>query len=121
MTRGGAAEPLDWSVDVLNLPSSDTGAVGIISISTERWREEPHVTWFPDRAWTGEPRLVVTLDAAPRITNRLLPQDQARRAELDVVAWVTANRDALLRFWHDGLSWTWAEVRVFIDGLRKLP
>ena len=46
------------------------------------------------------------------------PQDEAGH---EVTAGATRNREALLRFWEEGLSWTRDEVNTFIDGLAKLP
>jgi hypothetical protein len=38
-----------------------------------------------------------------------------------VIEWVRLNREDILRFWSDGDGWTFDEVNVFVDGLRKVP
>lgn len=42
-------------------------------------------------------------------------------ASAEVLAPVEANRTALRRFRHEGLSWDRDEVNSYLDGLQRLP
>lgn len=115
------ADPLDELFDMVNLPRKDTGVEGTIYISTAQGQHGPRIKWFPQRPSREAPCLTVTLDAEPRVLNHGLQARVAAAATPIVRSWVEANREALLRFWNDGLSWTRDEVDAFVDGLNKLP
>lgn len=117
----GALDAADQLYDLVNLTSDETGAAGIIFVSTALGQHGAGVKWFPVRAGRDLPCLTVTLEDPPRVINHGISPREARQAEAAVVAWVALNRDALQRFWDDGLSWTRKEVNAFCDGLRKLP
>jgi len=119
--NSGALDADDELVDVVNLSSDETGAKGIIFVSTSLGQHAARVKWFPVRAGRDLPCLSVMLEDPPRVINHGISPREARQAEPAVVAWVALNRDALQRFWDDGLSWTRKEVNAFFDGLRKLP
>jgi hypothetical protein len=111
----------DEMFDVVNLVSGDTGLVGIVFVSTAQGAHGPRVKWYPGRPGRDAPCLAVTLEAEPRVINLGLPRVQAAGAEAPIRAWVRLNREPLLEFWWNGLSWTRDEVNAFIDGLAKLP
>lgn len=137
MTGGGAARPglaeeqaailpagaLDDGemFDVVNLPRQDTGLPGVVFVSTEQGSHGPRVKWYPGRPGRDAPCLTVTIEATPRVINHGLSEREARAAGGEVARWVAMNREALLGFWRDGLSWTRNEVDGFVTGLTKLP
>ena len=105
--------------DVVNLTRRDTGIAGIIFVSTAMGQHGPRVKWFPERASRDGPCLIVTIGADPKVMVQGLPAAQANSAAAALRAWVQANEAALLRFWHDGLTWTRDEVNAFFDSLAK--
>jgi hypothetical protein len=111
----------DEMFDMVNLSQRRTGLAGTIHVSTRRASHGPRIKWFPGRPAADAPCLVVTLEDPPRAVNLGLPARTAREGEAEVLPWAARNRDALLRFWNDGLSWDSDEVQAFIDGLSKLP
>ena len=115
------ADPQDDLFEMVNLARKDTGVGGIIYISTAQGQHGPRVKWYPGRPGRDEPCLTVTLETQPRVLNHQLPPRIAAEAGREVTVWAERNRDALLHFWNDGLSWTRDEVNAFIDGLAKLP
>ena len=112
-------DPEDNLFEMVNLARKDTGVGGIIS--TAQGQHGPCVKWYPGRPGRDEPCLTVSLEAEPRILDHHLPPRVAAEAGREVVAWASQNREGLLRFWDEGLSWTRDEVNAFIDGLAKLP
>jgi len=111
----------DDMYDMVNLSTRRTGISGTIFISTRRASHGPRIKWFPGKAEWEAPCLVITLESPPRAINQGLPARVAREGEAIALPWAERNRDALLRFWHGGLSWDSDEVQAFIDGLAKLP
>ena len=117
-----AYEPTrDEMVEIVNLSQKRTGVAGTIFISTRLAAHGPRIKWWPGRPERDAPCLVVTLEDPPRAINQGLPARIARAGEADALAWAAANRDALLRFWKDGVVWMEDEVNAFLDGLKKLP
>lgn len=111
----------DEMFDMVNLSTRRTGISGIVFISTRRASHGPRVKWFPGKAEWEAPCLVITLESPLRVLNLGLPTRVAREGEAIALPWVERNKAALLRFWHDGLSWDSDDVQAFIDGLAKLP
>ncbi|QYU70482.1 hypothetical protein J4558_10350 [Leptolyngbya sp. 15MV] len=111
----------DEMFDMVNLSTRRTGVSGTIFISTRRASHGPRIKWFPGKAEWEAPCLIVTLETPPRAINQGLQSRIAREGQAIAVPWAERNRAALLRFWHDGLSWDSDEVQAFIDGLAKLP
>jgi hypothetical protein len=114
------ADPLDELADMVNLARRHTGVEGTIFISTALGQHGPRVKWFPGRPARDAPCMTVTIETPPRVLNHGLPERVVALASPDVVAWVEANRAALLRFWNEGLSWDRDEVAAFLDGLQRL-
>lgn len=106
--------------EMANLPESDTGIEGIVFISTAMAAHGPRVKWYPDRPRRDAPCLVVTIAESPELRNFGVAPPVARIAGPLVARWVVLNREALLRFWHEGTAWTRQEVAAHLDGLRKL-
>lgn len=111
----------DEMFDMVNLSTRRTGIRGTIFISTRRAAHGPRIKWFPGKPEWDAPCLVVTLEDPPRAINQRLPMHVAREGESAVLPWAARNRDALLRFWHDGLAWDSDEVQDFIAHLARLP
>jgi hypothetical protein len=110
----------DEMFDMVNLSTRRTGVRGTIFISTRRASHGPRIKWFPGKPeWEGH-CLVVTLEEPPRAINQGLQPRIAREGETVALPWAERNRDALLRFWHDGLSWDSDEVQGFIERLVRL-
>jgi hypothetical protein len=61
------------------------------------------------------------LEDPPLAINHGLPPRVARQAETVALAWATRNRDALLSFWRDGLTWDSDDVQAFIERLARVP
>lgn len=111
----------DEMFDMVNLSTRRTGFSGTIFISTRRALHGPRIKWFPGKPeWEG-PCLVVTLEDPPRAINQGLQPRLAREVEAVALPWAERNRDALLRFWHDGLTWDSDEVQDFIACLARMP
>lgn len=121
LTPTVVADPLDELAEMVNLARKHTGVAGTIFISTALGQHGPRVKWFPGRPSREAPCLTVTLEEPARILNHGLPDRVAAVASAEVIAWVQANRAALLRFWNEGLSWDRDEVDAFLDGLQRLP
>jgi hypothetical protein len=111
----------DEMVEIVNLSQKRTGVGGTIFISTRMAAHGPRIKWWPGRPERDGPCLVVTLEDPPRVINMDLPARIARSGEADALAWAALNRDALLRFWQDGVVWLEDELNAFLDGLKKLP
>ena len=108
-------------VEIVNLSRKRTGIDGTIFISTWMAAHGPRIKWWPGRPERDGPCLVVTLENPSRAINMGLPLRIARAGEADALAWAALNREALLRFWEDGVTWMEEEVTAFLDGLAKLP
>ena len=122
VAQGVAYDPArDEMVEIVNLSRSRTGVGGTIFISTRIAAHGPRIKWWPGRPERDGPCLVVTLEHPPRAINMGLPLRIARAGEADALAWAALNREALLRFWEDGVTWMEEEVTAFLDGLAKLP
>lgn len=117
----GALDDGDELVEMVNLPRADTGVDGIIYVSSMQGPHGPRVKWYPQRPGRDAPCLTVTLEDPPRVINHGLAARDLREGQAAVARWATLNRDALLRFWFDGASWTVDEVFAFAKGLAKLP
>lgn len=111
----------DEVVEMVNLPRGDTGVDGTISVSSMQGPHGPRVKWYPQRPGRDTPCLTVTLEDPPRAINHGLSPRDMRQGQAAVERWVALNREALLRFWFDGASWTVDEVYAFAKGLAKLP
>jgi hypothetical protein len=124
---GEAQAPLSAAVDddemfdMMNLSTRRTGVSGTIFISTRRASHVPRIKWFPGKPEWEAPCLIVTLESPPRTINQGLPPRVARQGAAVAIPWAESNKAALLRFWHDGLTWDSDDVHAFIDGLAKLP
>ena len=105
--------------EMANLGEDQTGVPGTIMISTAMGRHGPRVKYFlkPGR---HQPSFSVAVSSEPRVVANSLPErDMARTAPM-VMAWVAENHAALSRFWWDGPDWMEAEVRAFVDALKKV-
>lgn len=116
----GIVGELDEMFDMANLTTRHTGVEGTIYISTQQGQHGPRIKWYPGRPGRDLPCLGVPFETPSRVINQGLPPRVARDGEREAVAWAQMNRDALLRFWADGLAWTLDEVNAFVEGLVKL-
>jgi len=105
--------------DMANLVESQTGVVGVLTITTVMGKHGPRVKYFlkPGR---HQPSFSVTIAATPRVVANSLPERDLNRMAPDVIAWVALNHEALTAFWWDGAGWTDPEVQGFKAGLKKL-
>ena len=110
----------DEVFEMVNLPRSDTGVAGTIYVSSMQGPHGPRVKWYPQRPGRDASCLTVTLEEPPRVINHGLSARDARDGREAVATWVALNREALLRFWFEGSSWTVDEVYAFAKGLAKL-
>lgn len=111
----------DEVFEMVNLPRSDTGVAGTIYVSSIQGGHGPRVKWYPQRPGRDAPCLTVTLEDPPRCVNHGLAAREVRQGEAAVREWIALNREALLRFWFEGTSWTVDEVYAFAKSLAKLP
>lgn len=111
----------DHPFDMANLRSKDTGVPGTVYVSTREGQHAPRVKWYPGRPAPDAPFVTVTLERPPRPINHGVRPWEAQDGVVSTVAWVEQNREALLRFWHEGAYWDRDEVNAFFDSLRKLP
>ena len=118
MTAQAEAADLEL-VEMVNLPTSDTGIGETIHVSTAQGSHGQRVKWFPGRPGREAPWLTVTISDASAAINHGLPPRTAEAASRDVIAWVAMNRTALLDFWTDGTSWTRQDVTAFADRLHR--
>lgn len=117
--------PDDFAEDVLcemsNLETQDTNVPGTIFVSTALGSHGPQVKWYPDRAGRTLPRLIISIEADPKVRDDLVRTPASRATAPTVIAWVRLNHAALLDFWTNGATWNRREVARFLDGLRRLP
>lgn len=107
------------TVEMANLTSAQTGVTGTIFISTAMGAHGPRVKYFvqPGRS---QPSFSVSIADPPAVVANSLPARTVRQMAPQVTEWVLRNRDALLRFWNDGDSWTQPEVNDFIQRLHRV-
>jgi hypothetical protein len=106
-------------VEMANLTTAQTGVPGTIFISTAMGRHGPLVQYFvqPGRS---QPSFSVAISDAPAVVANSLPVRVARQMSLQVINWVSLNKDTLLDFWYHGDTWTQPEVNDFIQKLNRV-
>jgi hypothetical protein len=109
----------DDVVEMTNLQEDVTGIAGIIFISTAMGSHGPRVKYFV-KAGRAQPSFSVSISDEPRILANSLPQRDLSRASASVVEWVRVNKDALLRFWDEGDSYSIHEVVELVNSLKKV-
>jgi hypothetical protein len=105
-------------VEMVNLTQLYTGIAGTIFISTAMGSHGPRVKYFV-KAGRDQASFSVSIADEPRVLANSLPGRDFNRAAPSVIAWVKANRAALLRFWDEGDSWSHDEVNRFVASLSK--
>ena len=105
--------------EMTNLREDDTGIPGIVFISTVMGSHGPRVKYFL-KAGRDQPSFSVAISEEPDVVANSLPQRDLRRASPSVIAWVTLNREALLRFWNEGDTWSIRDVVAFVESLKKV-
>ena len=114
-----AAFAQDDVVEMTNLQEDDTGIPGVIFISTAMGSHGPRVKYFV-KAGRSQPSFSISIADAPRLLANSLPQRDLSRASPLVIEWVRQNREALLRFWEEGDSYSIREVVALVQSLRKI-
>jgi hypothetical protein len=109
----------DDVVEMTNLQEQDTGIPGVIFVSTAMGSHGPRVKYFI-KAGRGQPSFSVSISEDPQVLASSLPIREMSRAAPAVLAWVKLNREALLRFWNEGDSYSVREVVAFVAGLKKV-
>jgi len=109
----------DDVVEMTNLQEDDTGIPGVIFISTAMGSHGPRVKYFI-KAGRSQPSFSVSISDAPQVLANSLPQRDLSRASPLVIEWVRQNREALLRFWEEGDSYSIREVVALVQSLRKI-
>jgi hypothetical protein len=72
------------------------------------------------RAGRNQPSFSVSIAEDPRVLANSLPQRDLDRAYPAVIEWVKLNREALLRFWNEGDTFSVRELAEFAASLQKL-
>lgn len=108
-------------VEMANLGEDQTGVPGVIMISTAMGRHGPRVKCFlkPGR---HQPSFSVVFGSEVRPGPKSEDFDDKAYARLAplVLAWVTLNQEALIRFWWAGNDLMNDEVQAFIADLKKV-
>src|SRR5258708_1167958 len=109
----------DDVVEMANLTTAQTGVPGTIFISTAMGGHGPRVKYFlqPGRS---QPSFSVAIADVPTVVANSLPVRAVRQQSLQVIDWVSRNKDALLDFWYHGDTWTQPEANDFIQKLRRI-
>ena len=108
----------DDVVEMTNLQEQDTGIPGVIFISTAMGSHGPRVKYFI-KAGRDQPSFSVSIADEPQVLASSLPAREMNRASSAVIAWVKLNREALLRFWNEGDTFSVREVVAFVANLKK--
>jgi hypothetical protein len=106
-------------VEMTNLQEEDTGIPGIIFISTAMGSHGPRIKYFI-KAGRDQPSFSVSISDEPEVLANSLPTREMKRAAPSVIEWVKLNRDALLRFWNEGDSFSVRDVVDFVAALKKM-
>jgi len=109
----------DQRVEMTNLYEQETGVAGVIYISSRVHRHGPRVKYWV-RHGSDERGFSASIADEPRIlANSLSPRDLNKTAPA-VLAWISLNREALLRFWNEGEDWSAGQVYEFTLALKKV-
>lgn len=106
-------------VEMTNLREQQTGVAGVIFISTVLGAHGPRVKYFI-RPGRDQPSFSVSIAESPIVLANSLPVRELNRAAPAVIRWVKLNREALLRFWNEGDTFSFDELSDFIASLKKL-
>lgn len=106
-------------VHMSNLFEEDTGVPGVIFISTVMASDGPRVK-FSFKAGRHQPSCSVALGDPPRVVANSLSQRDLGRAAPAVLEWAALNRDALIRYWRKGDTYSRQQANAFVEGLRKI-
>lgn len=109
----------DAAPEMTNLPESRTGVPGVVFISTRMGSHGPRVKYFL-QAGSGRPSFSVSIEAESKLLANSLDERDLRRAAPLVTAWVSANHEALARFWFEGEGMLADDLIAFLNGLQKL-
>jgi len=109
----------DDVAEMTNLQEEDTGIRGIIFISTAMGAHGPRVKYFV-KAGRNQPSFSVSISEEPEVIANSLPQRDLARSSASVIAWVRLNREALLRFWNEGDSYSMRDVVALVQSLKKV-
>jgi uncharacterized protein YneR len=109
----------DGVAEMTNLPPSRTGIRGMLFISTVMGSHGPRVKFFV-KAGGDQPSFSVSISDEPEIVASSLPERVVRQNAPDVISWVKLNKSALLQFWKEGNGWSYDDLAVFIEQLKKL-
>lgn len=109
----------DGVVEMTNLQEDDTGIPGVIFISTAMGSHGPRIKYFV-KAGRNLPSFSVSISDHPEVLANSLPQRDLNRASASVIEWVGLNKDALLRFWNEGDSYSIHQVVDLVRSLKKL-
>jgi hypothetical protein len=120
-----AAEDIPWGgddiFDMANLTEARTGVRGIIWVSTWIAQHGPRVKYYERRGGYDQPFFAASIAEEPAVVANSLPDRVLKRMAPSVIAWVRLNREALLEFWNEGVTWTKEEVDARLDALARLP
>lgn len=110
---------LEDHVEMTNLFEEDTGVAGVIFISTRMASHGPRIK-FMLKAGDRQPSASIALSDPPRVVASSLPARDLARASPDVLRWAALNREALLRFWDEGTTFSRQHLNAFVEGLARL-
>jgi hypothetical protein len=109
----------DDVVEMTNLQEDDTGIPGVIFISTAMGAHGPRVKYFL-KAGRDQPSFSVSISDEPEVLANSLSERELKRASPAVRKWVRLNKEALLRFWNEGDSYSIREVVDLVNSLKKV-
>ena len=106
-------------VEMTNLQEKHTGIPGVLFISSALGPHGPRVKYFT-KAGRDQRSFSVSIAESPAVVANSLPSRELNRAAPDVVRWVKLNREALLRFWNEGETFSVDELVAFVESLQKV-
>jgi hypothetical protein len=109
----------DDVAEMTNLQEQDTGVPGVIFISTAMGSHGPRVKYFI-KTGRAQPSFSVSISEEPQVLANSLPVREMAQAAPMVTAWVKLNREALLRFWNEGETFSVRDMVAFVAGLKKI-
>lgn len=109
----------DDVVEMTNLQEQDTGIPGTIFVSTAMGSHGPRIKYFI-KTGRDQPSFSVSIADEPQVLANSLPAREMNRAAPAVLEWVRLNREALLRFWNQGDTYSVREVVAFATDLKKV-
>lgn len=103
---------------VIDLRTTDSGIVGVISVPTVAMSPLPIIKWFPLEIGKV-PHLTAPIVIPSNTVNHGLPYDVFFDISPTITGWVERNKDPLINFWTNSKLWDDNDIANFIASLKK--